>query len=526
MKEVCHATAEARSQSVSMRRRLNLYWLCMALAVFAAVLLLLSFTGVFSNSAKKLGETVNQQQQNTQTMVSGHMDELTAQCISLSKAVTGELSDTLLASGKHFEELNDDPELIETLERELYPLLNSTLQATSCSGIYVMLNATCNTAAPEADHSRMGLYLRYSSLNSVSNTNRHLVYFRGAAEVARQEKVQLHNRWNLEMDANLLPCFDQIMGTQVPRLAGSCFWTERIHLRDTWEDVLLVCVPVLGSDGVVRGVCGMELSELYFRLAYPAADSPYGSMQVLLAPLEGNTIRLDQAMLGASEDTLLEPSGQLTVKEGKYYNTYSTGSRDYIGLHTVLPASTAGGTELAAVTLLSDSGYQHAVFQEHVAWVAGSLGFLLVMLLLSWLLSRRFVTPIDQVMDAVRQEQPLEGQRSGISEIDELMDCIRARTQSQSQSERELPPNIEELFQIFIQRVETLTPMERTVLQYYIDGCDIEEIAARAFISVNTVKKHNTNVNRKLGVTSREELRVYIDLFRRCGRLDEIAYHT
>ena len=67
--------------------------------------------------------------------------------------------------------------------------------------------------------------------------------------------------------------------------------------------------------------------------------------------------------------------------------------------------------------------------------------------------------------------------------------------------------------------------MERTVLQYYIDGYKIEEIAARAFISVNTAKKHNTNINRKLGVTTREELMLYIDLFRRCGRLEQIAYH-
>ena len=86
-----------------------------------------------------------------------------------------------------------------------------------------------------------------------------------------------------------------------------------------------------------------------------------------------------------------------------------------------------------------------------------------------------------------------------------------------------LPQNIEELLSGFRDRVQTLTPMERTVLQYYIDGCSLEEVAARAYISVATAKKHNTNINRKLGVTSREELMLYIDLFRRCGRLDEIA---
>lgn len=34
-----------------------------------------------------------------------------------------------------------------------------------------------------------------------------------------------------------------------------------------------------------------------------------------------------------------------------------------------------------------------------------------------------------------------------------------------------------------------LDVMDRTVLQYYIEGCNIEEIAVRSFISFNTVKK-------------------------------------
>ena len=76
----------------------------------------------------------------------------------------------------------------------------------------------------------------------------------------------------------------------------------------------------------------------------------------------------------------------------------------------------------------------------------------------------------------------------------------------QTQPSDELPPKIEAFFSDFLHRVEQLTPMERTVLQYYIDGYKIEETAARAFISVNTAKKHNTNINRKLGVTTREEL--------------------
>ena len=62
------------------------------------------------------------------------------------------------------------------------------------------------------------------------------------------------------------------------------------------------------------------------------------------------------------------------------------------------------------------------------------------------------------------------------------------------------------------------------MLQYQIDGYDLEQTAEKLFISVNTVRKHNSNLRRKLEMNSREELGIYIDLFRRAGRLDEITY--
>ena len=39
---------------------------------------------------------------------------------------------------------------------------------------------------------------------------------------------------------------------------------------------------------------------------------------------------------------------------------------------------------------------------------------------------------------------------------------------------------------------------------------------------MNTVKKHNKNIYRKLGISSRDELMLYVDLFERCGKLDDL----
>ena len=152
----------------------------------------------------------------------------------------------------------------------------------------------------------------------------------------------------------------------------------------------------------------------------------------------------------------------------------------------------------------------------------GFLVFFLILLFLFRLFTKQFLEPISRVLTGIPEDVPMEGYHSGISELDELVEFIQYKEKEKNQGT--LPPDMEELFQDFAGKVCRLTPMERTVLQYYIDGCSIEEVAARAFISVNTVKKHNTNINRKLEVSNREELMLYIDLFRRSGRLEEILF--
>ena len=86
-----------------------------------------------------------------------------------------------------------------------------------------------------------------------------------------------------------------------------------------------------------------------------------------------------------------------------------------------------------------------------------------------------------------------------------------------------LPPDMEELFQTFVKRVSTLSAAERRILDYYIAGYDPAEIPDLAFISIHTVKKHNRSIYQKLEVASRDELMLYIEIFRCCDRLDELT---
>ena len=139
----------------SIGRSLVLYWLCMALAMLAAALLLLSVTGVLSRTARQFGETAALQQNNNAALFTAQMDALSAQGIELSETVSGELERFLASRSLSFDALNDDPALIAELETALIPSLETTMAGSACSGVYFCLDATANTSLPQSKTSRM-----------------------------------------------------------------------------------------------------------------------------------------------------------------------------------------------------------------------------------------------------------------------------------------------------------------------------------------------------------------------------------
>lgn len=85
-------------------------------------------------------------------------------------------------------------------------------------------------------------------------------------------------------------------------------------------------------------------------------------------------------------------------------------------------------------------------------------------------------------------------------------------------------PISEGLFDDFISKVGTLTRTERELFQCYKDGKGTQEILACMYISLSTFKTHNSHIFQKLGISSRDELLLYIDLIRKSGKASEIEF--
>lgn len=525
LKELTKLTRTAKGQSVGMQRKLYLYWISMILTVFAVVILVLSLTGVFNSFNQKLNHALAVQHNNNKAELTNQIERLTAEGILASEETSKILQNLLYM--QDVSSLNNDPAGLLKLEETVSMRLEMILKASSCNGVYFVVDATTNTSSEKAEHSRAGVYLRYANLSKKDAVDQDTTLYRGMADVARENYMELHNRWNLEFDTDFIPGFETIMKQNYQRVADGCLWTEKMNLPDTWENLMMLTVPVLHNDGSVQGICGIELSNLYFRLSYPAYEYEYGNMVTLLAPVENQKVEISRGLAGCLDGTYLKESDTLEIEEGKLFNTYIGESGKYYGMQTPLNMKMQNGSTMYAITLIPSEDFDSAKMLNNTVWSVASLLLLISMLAMAFLLSRNFVKPISDSLASIMEQSQEKIQSSGITEIDEVMGFLQEQAklhEKQEQIELDLPLNMEELFQEFVERVVTLTPTERTILQYYIDGYSIEEVADMACISINTAKKHNTNVNRKLCVKSREELALYIDLFRRSGRISDISY--
>ena len=517
-KEARDSLTKLQRKSIRMQRKLFLYWLSMLLVVLSIFLVVLHIAGVFSALDQEVNQLLLARQKSVITDLSYQLGKITAQGISVSEQATASLSNALFTDP--VASLNDQPERIEELESLLYGPLTTALRSTPCSGAYLVLDATTNTQAPGAQTSRAGLYLRLANMSSKGAANQDIVFYRGVAEVARDHQLELHNRWKLEFDTSKVPGYDELLSSPVERLAESAVWTDLLCLTDTWEKAMLLMVPIQGNDGSVLGVCGLELSETYFMLSYPSEESNWGSIVTLLAPMDGNTLLLSKALAGKQEETYLNTEDVLEVKTGRYFNQYVSSSQTFLGVHTEMGLRMADGSPLYAVTLIPQDAFVRAHTFQWLFGIFGGIVIFAVLLILSAYLSQSFAQPISHSLELIRKEGPLHKESSGVSEIDELFDFIQAKRQSEGSAQ--LPSNVEELFSSLAQRATSLTPTEHNILKYYAEGKGISEVAEHACISINTVRRHNANIYQKLGVGSREELLLYIELFRRCDRLDEL----
>ena len=324
----------------------------------------------------------------------------------------------------------------------------------------------------------------------------------------------------MEFNTEVLPGWDEYSDKESVS-QGDYFWSYRMKLPDTWEDIMVLTVPILGRNGEYYGICGVELNHVHFKLEYPSKESTYGAMVSLVAPMEGSYVCVDKGMTGNTEGTWLAETEKLLLEERKGYNVYHGQKKDYYGLNETIDFQMQGADKWVTAVLIPKEDCDQRISRNRFYTMIGVGGFILLMYLVAMYLSRRFVRPILKSFQDVQEGKELENRHSNIKELEALYRYISEKDKEISVND--LPPQIEELLRQFAENVKELTRAEYTIFHYYIEGYELAQIPMIACVSMSTIKKHNGNIYRKLGISSNDELMMYIDLFRRCdclGRLE------
>lgn len=504
-----------KERKVTIRGTLMLYLLSLIFAALGMGAVLLAVTGGFGNTERQISQALESLLHTTSDKISREMETYTGYGLQRSKQLSKDIENLLEEEGLEMQELDNHADSLLELQKTMYAELNTMIRMGRSSGAFAVVNATVNTKAPGAGHSRCGVYLRLINVSSNVILEPETILFRGNAEIARKNGLELHNRWNMEFDTEEFPGWQRLIEG-----GEGYFWTRRMNLKDTWEDVILLCVPVQGRTGEIYGICGVELNAVHFKLEYPAVESPYGSMITVLAPVEDGKIRVDQGMTGNTEGTWLEDTENLSVTERKLYNTYFSLKGQYYGVQEMMEIPCGDGTEWAAVVLVPRESCDQYIRKNRICMIAIAAGFTCAMLLLALILSKRFVQSVLQGVRDICEGQETAERKYGYTELEAMRKWLALREKPPKPGE--LPPDILELFECFSENVKKLTPAEYNIFRYYLQGYEISRIPEAAFISMSTVKKHNGNIYKKLEISSNAELMLYLDLFRRCGRLDEL----
>jgi len=285
----------------------------------------------------------------------------------------------------------------------------------------------------------------------------------------------------------------------------------------------LICsIPLVDSTGNAFGVCGFDISEWNFNTRYLPDSSEYRDIVCIFGPVEGNRLSVDNAFITSRHypSSLIRANKQIPLPESNIFRQYELEKGGiFLGKHNEAKLyphdSPFSEQEFALALLISGSEINSINNSEILRLVLICTVMLVLGLTISYLAGRRYLSPIESALNAMRAGN-LDDVKTNIVELDELV----GRVKSFRETGRPFP---DDAFIDFIKRVGTLTPIEKKLLDLFIDSATDKKIISLLFITQDALKKHSERIYKKLGVSGKEALMLYIEVMKMSGQIDKIA---
>ncbi len=484
-----------RQSSMSSR----LLWPCLLLAA----LLLLTFGAALflfaslHNTKKDTTRSLEIQYSVFQNDMERYFDQLAVMGVNLSEDM-GALVDRQLASREMtFDQLNDSPEVLNALEEEMIEPLCRSLRRTSCSGAFVLLDATVNTRMEGAEYSRAGLYVQKGGADTPTVP---LLLYRGSADVGKTHSVMPHRKWRMEFQTDQFPDYDRWMTPSSTPLYQAYTLTERFSLPGTSEEVQLFLLPLRGRDGTMYGLCGFEISQSFFKQNF-AQPTGFDHLICLLAPADSGLNASAALSSGTTGGYFHAPRDMLVLRSMGGSLTQLIGSDSaYAGISELCRLSENQSYRLAVCIPMTD--YRRLIFSGNLQMLLIGLFILFFVVFCCMYFHQHILSP------AFRQFE--EDRRESRRRMDELqMERQQMQTELSRLADVCRNESVPDAFQTFLEGIPNLTKTERRIFDGYVAGLRSREIVEQLDIKDSTLRFHNKNIYEKLGVSSLKQLQQF-----------------
>ncbi|MDR2619294.1 MAG: LuxR C-terminal-related transcriptional regulator [Treponema sp.] len=512
----------------SLSLRLFAFLAVFAAAIFLALALILFSAGVFSLGLTESRVFLENELAHIAGELEGGYGVLSVEGAALSKRLTEQIERELESLNAAPGDLKKTPGLIEPVLRSLMDTLIAALEKNMAGGVYVTLDATVNPSAPGAEHSRAGIAVQNSEPNALNRSSPSLHYLKGPASLGREWGLFMRPQWTMEFTVSPGDFWYETVkfaraGMDISRLY---YWVPALVPEGDFREVVRLCVPMRASDGTPLGVCGFDVNGMLFKLQNAPDNGVHQRVFSLFGPVEaGNAPRFDasRSLIAANQGTRFRLTGVLSAEEsrgGLPLFTGQDGTR-YAGLWRTVklyPSQAVhGGQRWAAAVMMPQSDLDNYVMRKN----RGILALLSVLLAFSIAaaipLSRRCLAPVYHAIDRLKEKGVSDYEKTHIREIDDLFAFLAERDELAAQNGpagegEKAPAVLTQRFNTFLRNLAALSKAERSVFNLYAKNYSAKEIAYTLCLSMNTIKTHNKRIYAKLGVTSRKEMMVYVDM--------------
>ena len=413
----------------SMRGRFIIYLLSLVLLAGSAMLILLNIIGVLQPPSHDIDRFLEYELNTRTNDIKRQMNALAAHNIDLSQQLQQDINRVMLEQGiyNNYDALNNNPEALTAIQQATYQTLAAKMQQAPASGALYLINASVNTNLLEPTYN--GLFLKFTNIYSENTLFNEICMFRGNPQVARNNNISLYSTWQMELNIHAYPQADTLLHAKENNISQQYILTDVAHLKESWEQSRLFLMPINSNDGKIIGICGFEISSVYFQQRTKQAN--YKGYPLIIAILDKKADNEYQGQLSNPASYINAALKRTTDGEHEHF---TSSQERFVGRSAPLKV---GSTEHRVAVMLPEDSYYHLQKQANMRLLVMLLILLVLSLLCAAFFSKKYVDPLLADLRQL-QQNPEAPPQSNVLELNQFFEFLQNHSEQQAEKLRQL----------------------------------------------------------------------------------------